>query len=171
MSVNEKMTAIADAIRAKTGGTDKLTLDQMAADIEAIDTSEDLTAVLAEQEALIEEIKVTLESKAAGGGGTNAAYGHFTGDNSSTWKLTGLSFAPHRIAIIRTDTSTATYRILSVRAEKEASAGAYVINATGAAMFTNVTATFADSGIELTVVPIGINFMLSGNYIWIALGE
>lgn len=30
MSVNEKMTAIADAIRAKTGGTQKLTLDQMA---------------------------------------------------------------------------------------------------------------------------------------------
>ena len=30
MSVNEKMTAIADAIRAKTGGTDALTLDGMA---------------------------------------------------------------------------------------------------------------------------------------------
>lgn len=33
MSVNEKMTAIADAIRAKTGGTDTLTLDQMATEI------------------------------------------------------------------------------------------------------------------------------------------
>ncbi len=32
-TVNEKMTAIADAIREKTGGTDKLTLDDMAADI------------------------------------------------------------------------------------------------------------------------------------------
>ncbi len=30
MSVNEKMTAIADAIRDKTGGTDALTLDDMA---------------------------------------------------------------------------------------------------------------------------------------------
>ncbi|MBR5538435.1 MAG: hypothetical protein IKU61_00900 [Clostridia bacterium] len=30
MSVNEKMTAIADAIREKTGGTDALTLDGMA---------------------------------------------------------------------------------------------------------------------------------------------
>ena len=30
MSVNEKMTAIADAIREKTGGTDALTLDKMA---------------------------------------------------------------------------------------------------------------------------------------------
>lgn len=36
MSVNEKMTAIADAIRAKTGGTDLLTLDGMAAAISAI---------------------------------------------------------------------------------------------------------------------------------------
>ena len=33
MSVNEKMTAIADAIRDKTGGTEALTLDDMAAEI------------------------------------------------------------------------------------------------------------------------------------------
>lgn len=36
MSVNEKMTAIADAIRAKTGGTAALTLDQMAEEIAGI---------------------------------------------------------------------------------------------------------------------------------------
>lgn len=36
MSVNEKMTAIADAIRAKTGGTGALTLDQMAVEIDGI---------------------------------------------------------------------------------------------------------------------------------------
>ncbi len=35
-TVNEKMTAIADAIRDKTGKTDKLTLDDMATDIEAV---------------------------------------------------------------------------------------------------------------------------------------
>ena len=33
MSVNEKMTAIADAIRERTGGTDALTLDDMARDV------------------------------------------------------------------------------------------------------------------------------------------
>lgn len=33
MSVNSKMTAIADAIRAKTGGADALTLDDMASEI------------------------------------------------------------------------------------------------------------------------------------------
>ena len=38
MSVNSKMTAIADAIRGKTGKTDTLTLDQMATEIAAIET-------------------------------------------------------------------------------------------------------------------------------------
>ena len=37
MSVNEKMTAIANAIRAKTGKTGSLTLDQMASDIASIE--------------------------------------------------------------------------------------------------------------------------------------
>lgn len=36
MSVHEKMTAIANAIREKTGGTDALTLDQMSAAIAGI---------------------------------------------------------------------------------------------------------------------------------------
>lgn len=36
-TVNEKMTAIADAIRAKTGGTDALTLDGMAQAIAGIE--------------------------------------------------------------------------------------------------------------------------------------
>lgn len=39
MSVNSKMTAIADAIRAKTKKTELLTLDAMATDIAGIDTS------------------------------------------------------------------------------------------------------------------------------------
>lgn len=45
MSLNSKMTAIADEIRAKTGGTESLTLDQMANDLKAIAnrTSSDLT--------------------------------------------------------------------------------------------------------------------------------
>lgn len=63
MSVNSKMTAIADAIRAKTGGTELLTLDAMAQDIAAIDTSENLDDVLTEQDALIADIKSTLAEK------------------------------------------------------------------------------------------------------------
>lgn len=65
MSVNSKMTAIADAIRAKTGGTGLLTLDDMAQDIAAIDTSEDLDEVLTQQESLIDQIQAALEGKAA----------------------------------------------------------------------------------------------------------
>lgn len=70
MSVNEKMTAIADAIRAKTGKTDALTLDQMATEIEGITTggTEDLNDVLTEQEALIAELQAVLAEKASGGG-------------------------------------------------------------------------------------------------------
>lgn len=48
MSVNEKMTAIADAIRAKTGGTDTLTLDAMATEIESIESGGDSTDTLVE---------------------------------------------------------------------------------------------------------------------------
>lgn len=36
MSVNSKMTAIADAIRSKTGGTEHLTLDDMATEVNAV---------------------------------------------------------------------------------------------------------------------------------------
>lgn len=46
MSVNSKMTAIADAIRAKTGKTAPLTLDQMATEIEGISGGTELFAVI-----------------------------------------------------------------------------------------------------------------------------
>lgn len=36
MSVNEKMTALADAIRSKTGGTEKLSLDDMAEAVQGL---------------------------------------------------------------------------------------------------------------------------------------
>lgn len=38
MSINSKMTAIADAIRGKTGKTEEMTLDQMATEITSIET-------------------------------------------------------------------------------------------------------------------------------------
>lgn len=38
MALTDKLTAIADAIRGKTGGTDALTLDQMATEISGIET-------------------------------------------------------------------------------------------------------------------------------------
>lgn len=65
MSVHEKMTAIADAIRAKTGGTAPLTLDAMAMEISGISGGEDLDDVLTKQEGLIEELKAVLAEKAS----------------------------------------------------------------------------------------------------------
>ena len=44
MSVNEKMTSIADAIRAKTGGTEALTLDGMAVAIPEVYTAGEKSA-------------------------------------------------------------------------------------------------------------------------------
>ena len=46
MSVNSKMTAIADAIRAKTGKTAPLSLDQMATEIEGISGGTELFAAI-----------------------------------------------------------------------------------------------------------------------------
>lgn len=52
-TVNEKLTAIADAIRAKTGGTDALSLDGMAAAIDGIQTgggsTDDVAGALADR--------------------------------------------------------------------------------------------------------------------------
>lgn len=48
MSVNSKMTAIADAIRAKTGGTDPLGLDAMAQAIAAISGGVELPDFISE---------------------------------------------------------------------------------------------------------------------------
>lgn len=77
MSVNSKMTAIADAIRAKTGGTGLLTLDDMAQDIAAIDTSENLDDVLDEQDSIIDQIQAALEGKA----GASVEIGWFSVDS------------------------------------------------------------------------------------------
>lgn len=45
MALTDKLTAIADAIREKTGGEDKLTLEQMAEEIANIQVGADLSAV------------------------------------------------------------------------------------------------------------------------------
>lgn len=82
MSVNSKMTAIADAIRAKTGDTSALTLDQMAIDIANIDTSENLDDVLAEQETLIDDIKTALEGKMSSSEDLSAELAEYTALNA-----------------------------------------------------------------------------------------
>ena len=85
MSVNSKMTAIANPIRTLTGKTIKLGMDTMASDlgnvVEEVDTQatlvQQLKSAISEnvskttnevdtQSALIQQIKTALEDKAAG---------------------------------------------------------------------------------------------------------
>lgn len=65
MSVNSKMTAIADEVRTLAGVTDKLNLDEIASRTSEANTEID------GQSALIEQIKSALAGKAAGGGGSS----------------------------------------------------------------------------------------------------
>ena len=71
MALTDKLKAIANAIREKTGKTDPLTLDQMPDEISGIVSGdgEDLDTELDEQESLIEQLQAILAGKAAGGGG------------------------------------------------------------------------------------------------------
>lgn len=66
MALIDKLNAIGEAIRAKTGKSEKLTLDEMPIEIGSITTSENLDTVLTEQEALIDELKEVLQGKASG---------------------------------------------------------------------------------------------------------
>lgn len=54
MSVNSKMTAIADAIRSKTGQTDTLTLDEMATAISGISTGIDTSDATASADEILQ---------------------------------------------------------------------------------------------------------------------
>ena len=62
MSVNTKMTAIADEIRVLSGTTDPMGLDAMATNVGNANDE------IADQEVLMEQIKTALQGKAAGGG-------------------------------------------------------------------------------------------------------
>lgn len=62
MSVNEKMTALADEIRELSGTTTSKSIDAMTSDVDAAN------AEIAEQAELLEQITTALEGKAGGGG-------------------------------------------------------------------------------------------------------
>lgn len=56
MALTEKLTTVADAIRCKTGGTEPLTLDQMAAEIAKIETGDQNELLLALSSGAVTEV-------------------------------------------------------------------------------------------------------------------
>lgn len=64
VTLTSLFTDIADAIRAKTGGSDTIVADNFPAAISAIDTQENLDDELSAQDAKIAELQSILESKA-----------------------------------------------------------------------------------------------------------
>ena len=63
----EDIVEIADAVRAKTGSVDTMSLNEIVTSIEGI-KGEDIDAELATQDDLIAQISAALEGKTAGGG-------------------------------------------------------------------------------------------------------
>lgn len=102
MSVNTKMTALADEIRTLSGTTDKLGLDAMKSNVN------EANGEIEGQEDLIAQISAALEGKATGGGsssgiqlvnGTFTVESAVTGEGSTAATITGLPFAPKTVWI------------------------------------------------------------------------
>ena len=124
MSVNSKMTAIADKIRSLLGISGTLGLDSMATNlgtaVNACDT----------QASLIAQIKTALEGKGGGGGGSSVTIETKTtkpSSNSTSISFTGLKAEPKVFAICPTGniTLSSTRYVTSVMYDGSTTHGTY----------------------------------------------
>lgn len=139
MALIDKLTAIANGFRASRGTTQAYTLDEMA-ELAAVPLGsgtapEDLTAELTEQEALLEELRTTLEGKASGGGGfadpllpegyVRADYIQFTGDQTVDTGIVPTQDTKIRLIYTR-ESSDSMYLYGVVNSDNTASVTAYL---------------------------------------------
>jgi hypothetical protein len=89
MSVNEKMTAIANEVRSLSGTTDKLGLDAMAEHIQ------EANAEVGTHEDLIQQIQTALIGKTAGGGAPSGTLAWASGSFVLDADVSSMFYIPH----------------------------------------------------------------------------
>lgn len=165
MSVNSKMTAIADQVRTLQGGTGKLGLDAMATQVGAANST--VTA----QASLISQIASALEGKAAGGGELQHATGTATGSGDTTFTVTGLTFPP--LFLIVTAPVNDAYSGIEAAIGTSNLVHAFGWDANGIGYGTAGTFAPVDDGCTLSftsVTSTGIKFYKQVTYTWCAYG-
>lgn len=169
MSVNSKMTAIANPIRELMGTTGTMGLDTMANNLK------DAVSEVSEQADLIQQVKAALAGKAVGGGGGSGLVIK-TGTTTSRTINTGLSDI--EAFFIYKETQTATGLIhLSYTKDGGTSrmyASAWSTNNYGSKTITNATGGTTVSGGTFTIsATSATSGGLTSNvtYKWVAIGK
>lgn len=165
MSVNSKMTAIANEIRTLQGSTEKLGLDAMATQVNAANATVDAQA------SLIAQIQTALSGKGTESVAPQIATGEQKGNGTKAFTASGLGFSPSHVIIAAVNdgsTSNGTQFAYSV--------GGYVgqasiVSSAGYAYPRFVTFDMGADGFTATITASSSSqiFNTGNTYRWIAL--